>query len=528
MGSESLKIQQDYYKIVARNSITLLVLDIFIFISITCLNLLPSIYDRVQNEYELTTITPIMINEAIFVMVAAGFAIFFGYLVDKVDKRTIMYTSLLLIISGLLMCTFAPTFFLFVLGRLITYLGIGAQLPANYSILGDIIPERYWSTLYASLALLTAFAGGVSNFLSGFLAPLNIWNLDWHFPFALLSILAGVTFVLISLIKLPTRGASSVENVDSNLGEKMRSGSIAYGYTINRNDLKPIWNLKSNKNAIISNFFFVIPASIMQAFLVYYLIKTPFASFPDAIRTQVSQIFAAMTAIGYILGTFTLGPVFDSFKEKKNSMELRAKYTYIGLAIATPMIIAAFFCITPVNYATLNLENVDPTDASLDFTKYAIILGEIFREYPVYTAYFVLLLLGGMMASPVSMNRPPTMLEVNLPEHEATGLSLVNFTDQMGKGAAMLFLSFQMIIFDKLFDLIDGRLIIAFSALFYIPAIIGWGRVAKNIKADIEQKNLVLKERARDIKDNIINDEEFTEEQMENEILRDSETSILE
>ena len=61
----------EYWRIIARNGFTLLILDIFIFIAVTLVNLLPSIYDRVQETFSLNSPVPIMVMEAFFIIIAA-------------------------------------------------------------------------------------------------------------------------------------------------------------------------------------------------------------------------------------------------------------------------------------------------------------------------------------------------------------------------------------------------------------------------------------------------------------------------
>jgi MFS family permease len=317
-----------------------------------------------------------------------------------------------MITVGLVISTISQNFSVFFIGRVISALGCGAQIPSTYSIIADIIPAKFWSTLYGTLALLISISNGLGQFMSGFLSPLNIWGLGWKFPFALLAILSVACYLLILLIRIPNRGASDVETVNAKLGEEIRKGKAMYNYTIKKEDLKPLWKINSNRWMLYLCFFAVIPGATLGTFLVYYLKINPFSTFPTEIITQVAQIYAAMSGLGYFFGTFTLGVLFDKLHAK--SPKYRAKFTYLGLILAIPLFVIGLLCIVPIDYDSLGLPIVtgNPT-----FETFVITLTAIFEHYPTYIAYFFLMLIGSYLASPLNINRNPTMLEVNLPEH---------------------------------------------------------------------------------------------------------------
>ena len=490
----------EYWRIIARNGFTLLILDIFIFVAVTLVNLLPSIYDRVQETFSLGSPVPIMVMEAFFIIIAAVIAVVWAYYLDKVDRKKILYRSMAVWIVGVIICTFATTFPVFVIGRIITALGLGAQMPATYSIMSDIVPSKYWSTLFGSLALLVSVCNATGNFLSGFLAPMNIWGMGWKFPFALMAILSVICFGLLLLITLPSRGASSVGAIDEDLGKQLRAGEINYNYTIRKEDLLPLWKVDCNRWMLYACFFAVIPGATMGSFLVYYMMNTPFASFPSGIRTQVGAIFAGMAGVGYMLGVLLLGPVFDWLHEK--NIRTRSKYTYIGLFLAVPLMFIAFLCIVPVDYNSLNLD-IGGEDPSFDFNKYVIIVSAIFEQYPSYIAYFFLLLFGGLAAAPMAINRTPTLLEVNLPEHTSSSQAILNCSDQVGKGFTLLLLAFQYTIMSWLFSSVDMIVLMIFSVVFYIPPAIWWKKMSHRIPEEAKMKSDTLKVRITEKKKEI-------------------------
>jgi MFS family permease len=478
---------EHYVLILIRNGITLLILDIFFIIAVTLVNLLPAIYDVVEIDYGLSSAVPIILMEACFVILACILSIYWGYLIDKIDRRKVLYRGLSIWILGLLICLVAPNFPIFVIGRMITAIGIGAQMPSVYSIMADIIPARFWSTLFASLALLSAICNGFGNFLSGFVSPMNIWGLGWKFSFALFSIASVVCFALLFFINLPIRGSG-----DPWVGKQIRTGAVAYTFTIRKEDLKPLWRIPTNRYMLYLSFFAIIPGATMASFLIYYLSTGPMASFPPAIRTPVASIFAGMVGVGYLAGTFFLGPIFDWLNQKKTNA--RARFTFWGLFIGIPLLVIGFLSISPVDYNSLNLA-IDPTDTSFSIDKYVLIGTRIFEEYPNFTLYFFAIFFGTFTVSPITINRTPTLLEVNLPEHMGSSQAILNFSDQMGKGFTFLLVAFQFLIFHWLFSHVDGKIVIILSVLFYLLPLYWWRKISRVIQNDKERKIAILRER---------------------------------
>ena len=457
------------------------------FIAVCIVNLLPSIYDRIEADYGLPSITPVMWLEAFFIIIAAVCAVWWGYELDRRNRRRVFLGGLLIWVSGLLICTFASSFGIFVLGRIITGIGIGAQMPAMYSVVADIIPPKFWSTEYALLALLSALGNSTGNFISAFIAPMNIWGLGWKFPFLFFALLSLVCFFLLLIIRLPQPG----EN-DPVIGDAIKSG-MNYSYKIKVEDLPAIWKIPTNRYMVYLCFFAVIPGATLAAFLVYYMINNPFASFPIAIRTQTAAIFSGMVGVGYLLGTFFLGPVFDwlSFKNRTN----RAKYTARMLYLSIPLLIIAFLFIQPVDYNSLNLDLTAYNTETFDLNMWVYIVSEILEQYPNFVVYFFCLFFGTFLAAVITINRTPALLQINLPEHQASGQSMLNLSDQVGKAFAFIVVIF--VNYSTYLALHDRITLfpIIISVLSFIPAAFWWSKIAQVTESDFAEKEKVLNER---------------------------------
>ncbi|MBD3353813.1 MAG: MFS transporter [Candidatus Lokiarchaeota archaeon] len=494
--------KKTYWKIIARNGYTLLIMVSFSFIAIMQYNILPSIYADVQNAYSLDAPVPIMIMEAFIIIIAAFVTIAWAYYIDKINRKKVMHLSILVWSIGSIICAFAPAgskafFSIFILGRVVTAFGIGSHLPASYSIMADIVPAKHWSTLAATLALISSLANGIANFIGGFLASMNIWGLAWQFSFALIALLSVGCFILLSLAKFPSRGSSSVEELDPELGMNMRAGLVKYDFRIKKEDLKKLWQIPTNRWLLYASFFSVIPVATLGSFLIYYMEISPFQTVPAAFRTEIAEIFSAMIALGYFAGVIFMGPIIDKLSEKRPNIQ--PKLAYWGLMVATPLLISAFLFIVPIDYNSLGL-SIDPTDTTFNIDKYVIVVSAIFEQYPSYIAYFFIAFVGSMCAGPMAINKNPVLLEVNLPEHQGTSQSMIYLSDQLSKGITNLIFAFQYIILNFLFEIIDLKYIFMAMVLFYIPAIYFWRKISSKFTENKANKRKIISERTEELR----------------------------
>ena len=472
---------------------------VFLLLGTISVNLLPSIYHVVEETFALDGISPILMVEAGFILVAAILAVFWGYFIDKVNRKIVLIVAAMCLFIGFGISASSTKFIWFILGRGLTAIGFGAQVPAIYSIMADLIPAKHWSKVFAGIALLVGMSNFFGNFISGFLTPFDIWGFSWQISFVFLTFGSFFCGVVLFFIVIPNRGASSIGVVDEDLGEELRTGNVGYNFTIKKGDISGIWKSKINRWIVLQAFFYVIPGATMASFLIYYFIDSPFQSFPALLQIQIAEIFAAAVGVGYILGTIILGPIFDNIRKKNPN--LRARFSYIMLAIAMPMIMIAFFCIVPVDYSALNLPDFNDVAAILDLQTYILIVGAILTHHPIYGVYFFVLFIGGFFAAPITIDRTPTLLEVNLPEHSASTQALLNFSDQFGKGITFLIIAFQYVVYDILFhSIFSGKLILVASVVWYIIPILCWRKISQKISPEIEKKNVIMQERANTLR----------------------------
>ncbi len=437
--------------------------------------LIPS-YSAIMDEFNIAE-SLIAIPDALFVLVSAFFALFWGYYADKFNRTAILFTGAVSWTIGMLMTGFSSNLEMVIASRMLSGAGLGCVLPIGYSIISDAIPPDERSGWFGILAILSAISNAIGQGLSGFLGPI----FGWRFPFFLLSGISILIMFLLLFIKLPYRGTSEAELME------LSDLNLEYSFRISKDDLKEIVGKKTNLYLIIQGFFSIIPGTILIYFIQTILIDEYFFMIPDAISMQTAAIFAALIGIGYLLGNILLSNLGDILyrRNKKN----RVRLSTICMILAIPTGLLMLFLLTPVDINKLNISFPDPIPASETFSYLFKTIGEIFIRYPEYIYFFIFALIASLLSAGPVANRNAVMIDVNLPEHKGTAASFFNLSEQIGKGLTLL-ISFMLI---SLLGTMFNTLV--FSIFFWLPAGILWFYAGKSVLIDMDRKSRLLQER---------------------------------
>jgi putative MFS transporter len=102
-----------------------------------------------------------------------------GYLCDKFGRRTMYKTNLLIYGFGSMACAIAPNYFILLVLRVITGLGMGAQIPTGYSTFGEFVPPGLRGKFGGALALVTNLSQPAALGITALLIPMAGWR--WVF-----------------------------------------------------------------------------------------------------------------------------------------------------------------------------------------------------------------------------------------------------------------------------------------------------------------------------------------------------------
>jgi MFS family permease len=441
--------------------------------------LIPS-YGAVEVEFAIPEAW-VAIPDGLFTLVSAGFALLWGYYVDKVDRTKVLMAGGFCWSFGTVVTGFTPTFIILVLSRMVTGAGMGCVLPAGYSILSDTIPAEERSGYFGNLAILSSVSNAAGQGLSSFIAPL-FGAEGWRYPFLFMAIISFAVVTLLFFIKIPKRGTREGEL------KALKDLNLAYNFAISRQDLKAIFAKKTNRRMAIAGFFAIIPGTIIIYFLTTVFRTDFFAALPTAIALQTSAIFAAMVGIGYLVGASVLGGV-GAVLFKKNRKN-RVRLGTLSLLLTVPGCLIMLFSMQVISsgfVATQNYPSPIPVAqvASLVFTT----IFAIFQAYPSYLFFLIFAVVGSFFSAGAVANRFAILLDVNLPEHRGTATSFFNLAEQFGKGITLLLAGMLIALVGSTWQMM------IISIFFYVPAGILWWKMTDNTIVDMDERSMVLRER---------------------------------
>ncbi|MBD3350326.1 MAG: MFS transporter [Candidatus Lokiarchaeota archaeon] len=401
--------------------------------------------------------TPLGIIAALFMITTGIGMVIFGVIADRGQRKWITIIcsfvySILTILTYFTPNGIAGYWYLFFM-RLVGGFGLGAVVPAIFSMIGDYAsPDKRASTFSKfTVATIIGQMGGLA-LSSGFS--------EWRVGYLTVGLFEFVMAVLMIFIKEPKKGVSE---------EELHSVLVAgaeYQFKFKKEDIKILWNNKSNK-WIILNFIDTIPGSMVAFVLFKYL--------DDYYNIKESDVLILMGVgiLGGIFGAILFGYIGDQlFKKNKNA---RA--------------IIAFFCnLAPVfSYMLLFL----PLFNDL-YVPDGVTFGELI-SYPEVQFLTIIVFISLFINQGNGPNWYSSVLDVNLPEHRSTMISVASFADLLGNALGPL-------IGSLVYQFISGRAAMITVAIFWFANSLFWIPVIRNIKADIENNKKILELRSNQLK----------------------------
>ncbi len=451
---------------------------VLLFISVACQSMLIPSYAIMGAEFGVSA-EWFAIPDAFFVLISAGFAIFWGYFADKVDRIKVLMAGAFSWTFGMFFTFFSANYTTLVWSRALSGAGLGCVLPIGYSIISDAIPPDERSGWFGTIAIVSGISNASGQALSSFLGPIT----SWRFPFLILSIISCVVIFVMLFVKMPKKGETEGELIE------LTHYNLEYSYKISKDDLVAITKKKTNRNLITQGFFTLVPGTVLTYFLTTLLREYYLFDIPEKIRLQTATIFAGLIAAGYILGNLIFSALGD-YLFKKNKAN-RARIGFICLVLVIPFALLLFFSISVVDSSKLGI-NYPAEIPNEEVGRYMLeTIGAIFTTYPSYYITFSFALIASVLTAGPAANKNAVMADVNLPEHRGTAASMINLSEQMSKGLTLLFSSWLIGILGGMFNMM------VFSILFWIPAGLFWYRASQRVGDEMDAKSKVLSERGQ-------------------------------
>lgn len=467
---------------------SLILVLILIFVNSAVLNMLIPSYGVIVDEFGIDQ-SLVTLPDSLFVLVAAGCALVWGYYTDKLDRARVIMIGAFFWVVGSLLTAFDYSFAQLILARMVTGAGMGVVLPVGMSIISDIVPEEERSGYLGGVAILSSISNAAGNALSAFLGPLNILGMGWRFPFFFVAIMALIVVVLLAFIKIPKRGA-----VEREL-KSLQDLQLEYQYTINRRDLIDIMKKRTNRYLFIQGFFAIIPGTILIHYLILLFRNSMFVGLPDKISLQTATIFAGMVGVGYLIGNVVLSYLGDVlFKKNKRNRVLLGT---ISMFATIPLCLIMLLSISPIDASVVLADLNIPVDGDGNYLipdeevmTYVIgAVGSIFNHYPNYGVFFAFSLIGSFMSAGAVANRNATVLDVNLPEQRGTASSIFSLSEQIGKGVTLLLAGGLIALLGSTYNMM------LVSVLFWLPAGILWALALRHVVKEMDERSVILAER---------------------------------
>ncbi|RKT89204.1 MFS transporter, putative metabolite:H+ symporter [Saccharopolyspora antimicrobica] len=145
----------------------------------------------VSQDLGLTGAQAGLVASSVFVGMAVG-ATAAGAIADRVGRRTVLVTSMFVWGVASLLTAFAWDMESFVVLRLITGIGLGAELPVAFTLLAEFVPAARRARANSELVILGAFGVVASNFIAWGVVSAVGPSLGWRLMFGVMFAVAGL------------------------------------------------------------------------------------------------------------------------------------------------------------------------------------------------------------------------------------------------------------------------------------------------------------------------------------------------
>jgi YNFM family putative membrane transporter len=184
-----------------------------------------------SQEFGVTPATAGLSVSAVVLLIALA-STSYGPLSDLVGRKPVMVGSCALLAVPTVLCAFAPTFTLLLLGRALQGLCIPGLTAVAVAYLGDIVEPRALGRSVGAWIAANVAGGLASRVVSGILTDL----FDWHTPFLVFGVLTLLCAIWMALTlpadQPPARGGGwlpAYRGMLAHLGNRQLAGAFLIG-----------------------------------------------------------------------------------------------------------------------------------------------------------------------------------------------------------------------------------------------------------------------------------------------------------
>lgn len=412
----------------------------------------------------------LLIGSSMFSTAFSG--ILFGYLVDKYSRKMLYVISVSFYGVGLILTGFIPiglgntSFYFFISIIILQGFFSGGFNPIETSFVNDKVEQSMRSKFYGSINAIFQIAQVVGMLFSSFLFQ----NLLWRQFYWMLGALIVFEGMLIAFkMQEPKRGIQQEE-----LREVLNSSNIEYRYRLTKETVRATIFRRTNIIAFIEGIFTTVLLAIPDFLLIAY-ISGP----PHNIAPFTMTIFMLMTGLpGAIIGSLVFAKLSDRLAEK--NFKYRVYLIILSMVGMFGLFLVIF--LLPVPKFSQN----EGKDIMLLFTHSEII------------ALGIMAFLVKMIITIYSINQPPILQKINLPEAQGKISSANQFLELIGSGLGPMIAGVLLINFNQ-----NYQLTVLVSALIGMIGCMAWLFGARSINNDIQRISIILGSRAAEMKEEL-------------------------
>ena len=433
---------------------------------------LPPLYAVITEALGVTDAALGGVTAVYFIIVALS-AIFWGYRGDRQQRKPLLFWGTLLWVSMMIATGLSQTFTQFMLFQLGTAVGVGSISSVGFSVVSDIIPFQRRGLALSLWSVSQGLGGAFGALLAGVVGAT-----DWRYPFFIIAGL-GILFAILYLgTSEPQRGQA-----EPALTPLFDAGD-SYAFRIDRQDLSHILKQRSTLWLLWQSFFNALAFGSTLWVPRWAIARVQAEGYDVATATIVGNLIITIFSVGFFFSVVA-GHLGDRWQRKNRRG--RVYLAMIGLCGTLPMFVLLYF--TPLRGVTL------PQDGNLLQLVWAVLVNLFTNPWVMFA--FAVATLGMIFQSIEPPNWAAMMVDVNLPEHRGTVIGVSRLFRAVGNAISVGLTGVLITALTPNFPSPNNyALSLAIMMFFVVPAIFCYWRVSRTIEMDNTAVQETLKQRA--------------------------------
>ena len=154
-------------------------------------------FPDIRDEFGVTT-SELQLIVTAYMLAFAAMSIFHGPLSDSLGRRPVILWSVGVYAAASVACTFAPTFELLLVGRIVQGLSAGGATIVSRTVIRDMFEGEQAQRLMSRVALIFGLAPAIAPIVGGALLQVGPWQLVFAFQ-----VFLGGVLIIATIIVLP-------------------------------------------------------------------------------------------------------------------------------------------------------------------------------------------------------------------------------------------------------------------------------------------------------------------------------------